>query len=142
MEEERRLAYVAITRAERRLYLTCAGYRTLFGRSSYNNPSRFLNEISNEIIEVTSNKNQGFSYGGFSRSEAPVRPAVKRPNYKSSGGEKMGWKAGDKATHKTWGTGMVVSVKGKEDDLELDIAFPEPVGIKRLLAKFAPIEKA
>ena len=142
MEEERRLAYVAITRAEQMLYLTCASYRTIFGRSSFNNPSRFLGEISDDIIEVTSNNNQGFSYGGYARTEAPVRPAVKRPVYKSSGGEKMGWKAGDKATHKSWGTGMVVSVKGKEDDLELDIAFPEPVGIKRLLAKFAPIEKA
>ncbi|WP_252504246.1 DNA helicase PcrA [Sporosarcina sp. Marseille-Q4943] len=142
MEEERRLAYVAITRAERRLYLTCASYRTLFGRSSINNPSRFLNEISDDIIEMTSNQRQGFSYGGFGWENKPVRPAVKRPAYNASGGEKMGWKAGDKATHKTWGTGMVVSVKGKEDDLELDIAFPEPVGIKRLLAKFAPIEKA
>ncbi|MDW0117911.1 DNA helicase PcrA [Sporosarcina thermotolerans] len=142
MEEERRLAYVAITRAERMLYLTCASYRTLFGRSSYNNPSRFIAEISDDIIEVTSNNNQGFSFGGYRRTEVPVRTAVKKPKYQSSGGEKMGWRAGDKATHKTWGTGMVVSVKGKEDDLELDIAFPEPVGIKRLLAKFAPIEKA
>lgn len=142
MEEERRLAYVAITRAERILFLTCASYRTIFGRTSYNNPSRFLNEISEDIIELTSNNNQGFASGSFGRTTASVRPPVKKPNYKSSGGEKMGWKAGDKAVHKKWGTGMVVSVKGKEDDIELDIAFPNPIGIKRLLAKFAPIEKA
>ena len=48
---------------------------------------------------------------------------------------------GDKATHKKWGVGMVVSVKGSGEEVELDIAFPNPVGVKRLLAKFAPIEK-
>lgn len=142
MEEERRLAYVAITRAEQMLFLTAASYRTIFGRTNYNNPSRFLNEISPDIIEVKSNDNQGFGSGGFGRAAAPVRPAVIKPVYKTSGGEKMGWKAGDKAAHKKWGTGMVVSVKGTADDVELDIAFPEPVGVKRLLAKFAPIEKA
>lgn len=142
MEEERRLAYVAITRAEQLLFLTAASYRTIFGRTNYNNPSRFLNEISPDIIEVKSNDNQGFGSGGFGRTAAPVRPAVRKPVYKSSGGEKMGWKAGDKATHKKWGTGMVVSVKGSADDVELDIAFPQPIGVKRLLAKFAPIEKA
>ena len=58
-----------------------------------------------------------------------------------SGGEKLGWRVGDKAVHKKWGTGLVVSTNGTGDDMELDIAFPDPVGIKRLLAKFAPIEK-
>ena len=53
----------------------------------------------------------------------------------------MKWNPGDKAAHKIWGTGTVVSVKGTADDMELDIAFPNPIGIKRLLAKFAPIEK-
>lgn len=142
MEEERRLAYVGITRAEQKLYLTSASYRTLYGRASYNSPSRFIGEISGEITEVMSARS-GFSIGGKSstRNVAPVRSAVKKPVYKSSGGDKMGWRAGDKAVHKKWGTGMVVSVKGTGEDVELDIAFPDPVGIKRLLAKFAPIEK-
>ena len=48
---------------------------------------------------------------------------------------------GDRASHKKWGVGTVVSVRGTGDDMELDIAFPQPTGIKRLLAKFAPIEK-
>lgn len=142
MEEERRLAYVAITRAEQRLYLTCAGYRMLFGRSNFNSPSRFLNEISEELTEMLADGN-GMSVP-FDRAPAKPRvtkPAVKRPVYNESGGEKLQWKPGDKATHKKWGTGTVVSVKGAADDLELDIAFPNPVGIKRLLAKFAPIEK-
>lgn len=139
MEEERRLAYVAITRAEQRLYLTCAGYRMLFGRSNFNPPSRFLNEISDELTDMLADGN-GMSIP-FAQAPARPRPAVKRPVYQESGGDKMGWKPGDKAAHKKWGTGTVVSVKGKADDLELDIAFPNPVGIKRLLAKYAPIEK-
>ncbi|MEK5037050.1 DNA helicase PcrA [Sporosarcina sp. FSL K6-3457] len=142
MEEERRLAYVGITRAERKLYLTSASYRTLFGRGSYNMPSRFIGEISDDILEIQS-KNSGFASGNSisGQSATSVRPAVKKPVYKTSGGDKMGWSSGDKAIHKTWGTGMVVSVKGTGEDVELDIAFPNPVGIKRLLAKFAPIEK-
>lgn len=150
MEEERRLAYVGITRAEEQLYLTCAASRTLYGRESYNSPSRFIHEISDQIVEVLSKE---VSYGTRFRSRlpfetttkdtaTPVRPAVTKQPYAASGGEKLGWRAGDKAVHKKWGTGVVVSVKGSGDDLELDIAFPNPVGIKRLLAKFAPIEKA
>ena len=143
MEEERRLAYVGITRAEQKLYLTSASYRTLYGRASYNSPSRFIAEISDDITEIVS-RNSGFSIGGGSNgsNEAPVRSAVKKPVYNTSGGDKMGWSPGDKAIHKKWGTGMVVSVKGTGEEVELDIAFPNPVGVKRLLAKFAPIEKA
>ena len=55
--------------------------------------------------------------------------------------ERKGWKVGDKAQHGKWGTGTVVSVKGEGEGMELDIAFPSPTGIKRLLAKFAPITK-
>lgn len=142
MEEERRLAYVGITRAEQKLYLTSARYRMLFGRSSYNQPSRFIGEISAEIIEDLSE--DGSTFGGSINGRAQVAPrrlAVKKPAYTASGGEKMGWRVGDKAVHKKWGTGMVVSTNGSGDDVELDIAFPDPVGIKRLLAKFAPIEK-
>ncbi|MFS0576943.1 DNA helicase PcrA [Sporosarcina sp. 179-K 3D1 HS] len=143
MEEERRLAYVGITRAERKLFLTSASFRMLFGRSSYNSPSRFIGEISDDVIEVIPG-DDGFAFQPRSsaRSAAPVRPAVRKPAYQSSGGEKIGWKPGDKAIHKKWGTGMVVSVKGTGEEVELDIAFPDPIGIKRLLAKFAPIEKA
>jgi DNA helicase II / ATP-dependent DNA helicase PcrA len=64
-----------------------------------------------------------------------------RPMTTTTGGEELGWKVGDKAVHGKWGTGTVVSVKGEGEGIELDIAFPKPVGIKRLLAKFAPITK-
>jgi DNA helicase-2/ATP-dependent DNA helicase PcrA len=72
----------------------------------------------------------------------PTRGAVSRPVAAASGGEGVDWKVGDKAEHGKWGTGTVVSVKGSGEGTELDIAFSSPTGIKRLLAKFAPITKA
>jgi len=146
MEEERRLAYVGITRAEQKLYLTSARYRTLYGRASYNRPSRFIAEISEGITEEVSESDDFITSSNSRQPGRRVAPerrsAVSKPVYKTSGGEKMGWNAGDKAVHKKWGTGMIVSVRGSGEEVELDIAFPEPVGVKRLLAKFAPIEKA
>jgi DNA helicase-2/ATP-dependent DNA helicase PcrA len=163
MEEERRLAYVGITRAERRLYLTRAYSRTLFGRTNSNPPSRFLSEIPQELLEgdvpgeeVRWNR-QGYGNrsgeprvfaGGSGRTAAtaakgPVRfeQAVgKLPQHGAAAS--VDWKAGDKVKHGKWGIGTVVSTKGSGDSLELDIAFSSPVGVKKLLAKFAPIEKA
>ena len=59
----------------------------------------------------------------------------------TTGAETKSWQTGDKANHKVWGIGTVVSVQGEGESMELDIAFPAPTGIKRLLAKFAPITK-
>ena len=64
-----------------------------------------------------------------------------RPTVQDTGGDEAGWKVGDKALHGKWGTGTVVSIKGEGEGTELDIAFPSPTGLKRLLAKFAPITK-
>ncbi|GGA47164.1 DNA helicase PcrA [Psychrobacillus lasiicapitis] len=143
MEEERRLAYVGITRAEERLFISCAQSRTIFGRGSFNSPSRFIGEISDDIMEVVGGKsdNSRMSSSNTKSVQQTKKTAVVRPAYKQSGGDKMGWQVGDKAVHKKWGEGMVVSVRGNGEDTELDIAFPSPTGIKRLLAKFAPIEK-
>ncbi|MFJ5771803.1 DNA helicase PcrA [Psychrobacillus sp. NPDC093180] len=143
MEEERRLAYVGITRAEERLFISCAQSRTIFGRGSFNSPSRFIGEISDDIMEVVGGKsdNNRMSSSNTRSVQQTKKPAVVRPAYKQSGGDKVGWQVGDKAVHKKWGEGMVVSVRGNGEDTELDIAFPSPTGIKRLLAKFAPIEK-
>lgn len=146
MEEERRLAYVGITRAEERLYLTCASFRTLYGYSNSNLPSRFINEISDEIIDETSyrlNRTLPFSRQPESQNQKRAVHVQSNPqtaSLQSTGGELISWKVGDKAVHKKWGTGVVVSIKGEGDDLELDVAFPDK-GIKRLLAKFAPITK-
>ena len=147
MEEERRLAYVGITRAEEQLFLTNAQMRTLFGQTKMNPVSRFINEIPADLLDdVMAEKKSAFTPFGKSAAKSPSRPAprkpVARPVQTTTGGESVAWQVGDKAQHKKWGTGTVVSVKGSGDSVELDIAFPSPMGIKRLLAKFAPIEKA
>lgn len=150
MEEERRLAYVGITRAEEELYITNAQMRTLFGRTNMNPPSRFIQEIPADLIEGIEPKKAspspfGSPAGGRSLSStAPrqaMRKAVVKPAAASTGGDALGWQVGDRAVHGKWGTGTVVSVKGEGEGTELDIAFPSPTGIKRLLAKFAPITK-
>lgn len=176
MEEERRLAYVGITRAEERLYLTRARMRTLFGRTNNNPASRFFLEIPEELLEGSVCRES--SGGGFGRSgggsgygsssaygspspsgfgtRAPgIRPAsssfqspLARPGMQTAaktqmhgGAAGVDFKTGDKVNHAKWGVGTVVSTKGSGDDLEIDIAFPAPIGIKKLLAKFAPITK-
>ncbi len=142
MEEERRLAYVGITRAEEELYLSNAQMRTLFGQTKMNPVSRFINEIPADLLDnVMTEKKSAIS---FQSSRPAARPAPRKPVSRpapASGGAAASWQVGDKAQHKKWGTGTVVSVKGSGDGVELDIAFPSPTGIKRLLAKFAPIEK-
>ncbi|MBB5325167.1 DNA helicase-2/ATP-dependent DNA helicase PcrA [Anoxybacillus tepidamans] len=135
MEEERRLAYVGITRAEEELFLTSAQIRTLFGRTTVNPVSRFVGEIPDELIEQA-NKAKSWTSSG------PTRTAMIRTTAAATAGiEVIAWKVGDKAEHKKWGIGTIVSVRGEGDDQELDVAFPSPIGIKRLLAKFAPITK-
>ncbi|MCM3023776.1 DNA helicase PcrA [Heyndrickxia ginsengihumi] len=139
MEEERRLAYVGITRAEEELYITNAAMRTLYGRTNMNPVSRFIQEIPQELLDAVNQEEKEEQKPLMKkRKAAPVmRPVV---NHKS-GAEKLEWSVGDKAEHKKWGIGTIVSVKGKGNGTELDIAFPSPIGIKRLLAEFAPITK-
>ncbi|RBW70833.1 DNA helicase PcrA [Bacillus taeanensis] len=142
MEEERRLAYVGITRAEEELYLTNAKMRTIYGRTNANPASRFINEIPQELIENMLQEKSMPRANITGQTTRPTRPAVKRPQFNNTGGDKLDWSVGDKAKHGKFGIGTVVSMKGTGDSLELDIAFPPPAGIKRLLAKYAPIEKA
>lgn len=136
MEEERRLAYVGITRAEEELYMTNAEMRTLYGKTNMNPVSRFISEIPEDLLDSENPKRQPRKAMPFGQK---TRPAVTRPQTSAAAG--LEWRVGDKAAHKKWGTGTVVAVKGNGDSTELDIAFPSPTGIKRLLAQFAPIEK-
>lgn len=164
LEEERRLAYVGITRTEEVLYMTNASSRMLFGRSSYNQPSRFLREIDDELLTYTGQArkaNTAFnatykSSSTSSRSQfgsgVSLADAIKgRKSAVSSTGSvsaRQGatdkpvgdWSIGDTAHHKKWGDGTVLDVSGTGSNMELKIAFPE-VGLKRLLAQMAPIEK-
>lgn len=165
MEEERRLAYVGITRAEKQLFLTNAKMRTLYGRTNMNPVSRFINEIPEELIDGLEqmkqsmfgsssfgndfNKQERSPFGNPSRTRptpgqplGQTQPKRKAERIQSTtGAESKTWKPGDKAAHKKWGVGTVVKVQGEGDKMELDVAFPAPTGIKRLLAKFAPITK-
>lgn len=143
MEEERRLAYVGITRAERELYLTHAKMRTLYGRTNMNPISRFINEIPEELIEGIEQARTsmfGSSFGKSKERPAPMKRKAERMQ-RTTGAESESWGPGDKANHKKWGVGTVVKVQGEGEAMELDIAFPAPTGIKRVLAKFAPITK-
>ena len=144
LEEERRLAYVGITRAEESLFMTNAFSRTLYGKTQYNRPSRFLAEIDEELLQIEGRKNATIPTKTF--DPKVFKPMYSQPTKKAvtdkveSGGESLDWQAGDKVKHKAWGTGTIVRVAGTAKDLELDVAFSEK-GIKRLLAAFAPIEK-
>ncbi|WP_164670132.1 DNA helicase PcrA [Virgibacillus doumboii] len=142
MEEERRLAYVGITRAEQQLYLTHAKMRTLFGRTNMNPISRFINEIPEDLVDGIEQA-RATMYGSFEKQKDRPAPAKRRAQkmQTTTGAENEMWAPGDKAKHNKWGVGTVVKVQGAGDSMELDIAFPAPTGIKRVLAKFAPITK-
>lgn len=157
LEEERRLAYVGITRAKRKLYLTNAFSRLLYGRIQRNQPSRFVEEIDSELLQFENEPREksiserDLPFGRAAGTATTYRSQQKR-TYRSAGkrvkpvtntgtgADKVGWKTGDKVEHKKWGQGTVVKVNGQGNDMELDIAFPAQ-GVKRLLASFAPITK-
>ncbi|MCZ0702890.1 DNA helicase-2/ATP-dependent DNA helicase PcrA [Natronobacillus azotifigens] len=151
MQEERRLAYVGITRAEQILHLSHAKMRTLYGKTNFNPVSRFVHEIPQELFEgieveekatISSIARQPIQQQNpFQAQVANKSPVKRQAQKKTTGGEKEAWQVGDKADHKKWGVGTVVKVSGSGESMELDIAFPAPTGIKRLLARFAPITK-
>src|SRR5690625_5275148 len=142
MEEERRLAYVGITRAEQELYLTHAKMRTLYGRTNMNPVSRFIAEIPQDLIEGLESEEERI-FGSIGKPRGRQTPPKRRAQRmkKTTGAESESWSPGSKAVHKVWGVGTVVNVQNEGDAMELDIAFPAPTGIKRVLAKFAPITK-
>ena len=168
LEEERRLAYVGITRAEKILYLTNANSRMLYGKTNYNQPTRFLREISSDLLDYqglarpanssfkvsytnsdTSKFGQGMSLAQAlqerKRQAAPSSISTGNlPFGKSSQSQpskpEVAWAIGDIAHHKKWGDGTVLAVSGSGNSQELKINFPE-VGLKKVLASIAPIEK-
>ncbi|MGQ0668326.1 MAG: DNA helicase PcrA [Actinomycetota bacterium] len=131
LEEERRLAYVGITRARERLYLCHAWSRTLFGSTSYNPPSRFLSEIPAELLHSLETDATGPGSGWAATARAAV-----------SGGrhEPIAVGAGDTVIHDKWGEGVVLEVSGSGTGAEATVAF-EDAGEKRLLLAHAPLRK-
>jgi DNA helicase-2/ATP-dependent DNA helicase PcrA len=134
LAEERRLAYVGITRAEQRLYLTRAISRAWFGRPAYHKQSRFLSEVPAHLIE-------------WKRSEAAAAPPAserlaRRPGVAALGNRRVpSLEPGDRVTHDSYGLGTVLSVEGRGDDPEAKIDFGGDYGIKHLVLRYAPIEK-
>ena len=132
LEEERRLAYVGLTRAQKRLYLTRAEYRSAWGAPSYNPASRFLDEIPDNLIEW---RQRTFaSKPKFTQSAPPPRATGKKTTTTIS------LSIGDRVAHDTFGLGTVVKLAGEGDRTEATINFGA-LGEKRLLLRYAPVEK-
>ena len=134
LEEERRLAYVGITRAQERLYLCHAWSRTLFGTTSYNPPSRFLGEIPSELLRSLEDEEEGGTVIG-SGGRSAIREAVVTGRR-----EPLQIGAGDTVLHDKWGEGVVLTVSGSGTDAEATVRF-EDAGEKRLLLAYAPLRK-
>lgn len=148
IEEERRLCYVGITRAEKHLFLSNARTRTIYGRTQYYTPSRFLQEVPRNLVHVI---------------KRPVvqRPAMTQQVHKPTAKENANWfeqhkasffpkessaaagcsfHVGDKVMHKKWGAGTIVTAKAADDGQEVTVAFSGG-GIRSLLTKYAKLEK-
>jgi DNA helicase-2/ATP-dependent DNA helicase PcrA len=145
LEEERRLAYVGITRAQERLYVTHAWSRTLFGGTQYNPPSRFLDEIPDALVEVVDGQRRASRRSTASSTreqsrERMVDQALRAQRPRPSGAESLGLKIGDDVRHATFGEGIVIDIRGAGDKAEATVRFPG-VGEKQLLLSWAPLEK-
>lgn len=165
LEEERRLAYVGITRAEHILYLTNANSRLLFGRSNYNQPSRFIREISSDLLDYqglarpantsfkasyVNGKATQFGQGMSLQQALQSRKSSVQQSTRFGGtmpfassnpsSSATTWSVGDIAVHRKWGRGTVLEVSGSGSNQELKINFPE-MGLKKVLASLAPISK-
>ena len=147
--EERRLAYVGITRAKEKLYLTKTTSRMLFGSTSYNKASRFLNEIPDDLVEYSGGKKQFAASYSVANSGVSVGVglAAKFTANKSFGGYqkpsvKSGvvYNVGDSVLHKVFGKGMVMRAEKMGNDTMLEIAF-DKAGTKTLMANFCKMEK-
>jgi len=126
LEEERRLAYVGITRAQENLFLTYATTRNLFGATNYNSPSRFLGEIPDGLIQEAEKRTRVPE-----REDAKPRPTLDGATVTT----------GDKVRHQHWGLGVVVTITGSGDRAEATVDFDDQ-GEKRLLLAWAPLERA
>ena len=138
LEEERRLAYVAMTRARERLYLTSAWSRTLFGGTNANPPSRFLKEVPRELVEDRSEQRGAASRRALTK--VGVRSQYTgRPGAEDDDGADLG--VGDRIRHPTFGPGRILELSGRPGNEEALIAFDE-YGTKRLLMAYAPLVRA
>jgi DNA helicase-2/ATP-dependent DNA helicase PcrA len=147
LEEERRLAYVGITRARERLSLSHAWSRSLYGNTQYNPPSRFLNEIPDELIEREGNSDSGEDsrrYAYKSQAERGYSPPPMRHTMPLLSAQPQtphhGLKLGDDIEHPTFGEGVILEIRGEGEKAEATIRF-RLVGTKHLSLAWAPLKK-
>ena len=138
MEEERRLAYVGMTRAKERLYLLRAFRRFNMGMSQHNPPSRFLKDIPPELIAQRSAVRD--QYEAVERGPQRLRAEFRRDERPAVPSEQA-FAGGEKVRHPRFGEGIVVSCQIVKDDQEITIAFKGSVGMKKLMLSFAPLER-
>lgn len=156
LEEERRLAYVGVTRARERLFLTSAWRRSLWGSTGYNSPSRFLSELppaSVQKVEGSFDLRSGDvgGSGGWRETvvEAAMGTSLRRdrerdgpvPPVHTTGAERLGLVPGDDVVHSKWGEGVVLDVRGQGERAEAVVRFPSR-GEKTLLLAWAPLQRA
>jgi DNA helicase-2/ATP-dependent DNA helicase PcrA len=137
LEEERRLAYVGITRAEQRLYLTRAYRRNWWGRPAMHKPSRFLEEIPSGLIEWRRDAAAAMSAARPAQEQLAQRPGVRSPGNRPV----PSLRPGDLVNHDKYGLGTVVSMDGYGSDAEAKVDFGDGYGVKHLLLAYAPLEK-
>jgi DNA helicase-2/ATP-dependent DNA helicase PcrA len=141
LEEERRLAYVGITRARERLHLSRAAVRSAWGAPQYNPPSRFLDEIPAELLSWE-RELSGLAAIGQRGQRPAVASLAARPGVRSPGNRPIiALSPGDKVTHDTFGMGSVVRTMGEGDKTQAEVDFGGDTGVKRFLLRFAPLEK-
>ncbi len=149
LEEERRLCYVGITRAKEQLYLTHAFSRNLFGNTTYNRISRFVDEIPNDFLESSGQKkpkkqlkaSKEPSVSNFSKQrESMSKSSIFNRNTLKPKNTATNFKVGDMVSHKKFGKGMIIGVQPIGNDAKLEIAF-DSVGTKNLMAVYANLTK-
>ncbi len=162
LEEERRLAYVGITRAKKKLYLISSQQRMLYGQTSRNTPSRFLREIPSSVIDDQSvvarrstgftSAHSGFSSGARGGSSYTSSSKIGSARQSSNSAHKFGqagnaaqksnvdYKVGDTVSHKSFGTGTILTITPMGGDMLLEVAF-DKAGTKKMMANYARLEK-
>jgi DNA helicase II / ATP-dependent DNA helicase PcrA len=142
LEEERRLAYVGITRARQRLAISRAAVRSAYGAPQHNPPSRFLEEIPAELLDWRRDESAitRWSGTGTSRGASGVTSRYEPPRRTASDKPVISLNPGDRVVHDTFGMGTVVVVRGEGQQAQADIDFGSE-GVKRLLLRYAPVEK-
>jgi ATP-dependent DNA helicase UvrD/PcrA len=144
LEEERRLAYVGITRAQRRLYISRSMQRSTWGAPSYNPPSRFLTEVPEELVDWRRAEPERYVPTGYSRSpqRASALPSAGSGAPRGLGNRPVpSLKAGDRVSHDRFGLGTVVSTSGLGDNAQATVDFGAGAGQKTFVLRYAPLEK-